>query len=61
MVKKPADADYSALTREIELSHKAPKLKVGNRVRITSYKNLFRKSYTENWSREIFINDSVLN
>ena len=29
------DADYSALTEEIELSQKAPKLNVGDRVRTT--------------------------
>ena len=29
------------------------------RVRITKYKNIFSKGYTENWSREIFIIDSV--
>ena len=38
--KKPIHADYSFLTEEIELSHKAPKFKVGNRVRITKYKNI---------------------
>ena len=34
-----------------------------DRVRITKYKkykNLFSKGYTENWSREIFIIDSLL-
>ena len=29
-------------------------------MRITKYKNIFSKGYTENWSREIFIIDSVL-
>ena len=32
--KKLVDADYSALTQETESIHKAPKFKVGNRVRI---------------------------
>ena len=54
------DADYSALTGKIESSHKAPKFKVGDRVRITKYKNIFSKSYTENWSKEIFVIESVL-
>ena len=58
--KKPINADYSALTEKIEMNHKAPKLKVNDRVRITKYKNIFSKGYTENWSREIFIIDSVL-
>ena len=39
---------------------KVPKLKVNDRVRITKYKNILKKGYTENWSREIFIIDSVL-
>ena len=29
-------------------------------VTITKYKNIFSKGYTENWSREIFIIDPVL-
>ena len=52
--KKPINADYSALTEKIETNLKAP------RVRITKYKNIFGKGYTENWSREIFIIDSIL-
>ena len=39
--KKLIDADYFALTEEIELSNKAPKFKVPDRVRITKYKNIF--------------------
>ena len=33
---------------------------MNDRVRITKYKNIFSKGYTENWSREVFIVDSVL-
>ena len=29
-------------------------------VKITKYKNIFGKGYTGNWSREMFIIDSVL-
>ena len=39
---------------------KALKFKVNDRVRINKYKNIFSKGYAENWSREIFIIDSVL-
>ena len=46
MVKKPVDANYSDFTEEIELSHKTPKFKLGDRVIITNYKNIFRKGYT---------------
>ena len=58
--KKPVNADYFALTEKIETNLKAPKFKVNDRVRITKYKNIFHKVHTENWSREIFIIDSVL-
>ena len=34
--------------------------KVGDTVRITKYKNIFSKSYTKNWSKEILVTDSVL-
>ena len=33
---------------------------INDRVRITKYKSFFSKDYTEYWSREIFIIDSVL-
>ena len=39
--KTPIYAYYSALTKEIESSHKATKSKVGDRVRITKHKNIF--------------------
>ena len=34
--------------------------KMNDRVKITKYKNIFSKGYTENWSREIFVIESVL-
>ena len=58
--KNPINADNSTLTEKINKNSKAPKLKVNDRVRITKYKNIFSKSYIKNWSREIFIIDSVL-
>ena len=58
--KKPVDADCSASTEKIDTNPKAPKVKVKDRVRITKYNNIFCKRYTETWSREIFIIDSVL-
>ena len=48
------------MTENFVSNPKAPKFKVNDRVRITKYKNIFSKGYTENWSREIFIIDSVL-
>ena len=58
--KKPINAEYSALTEKIETHPKAPKFKVNDRVRITKNENIFSKSYPKNWSREVFIIDSVL-
>ena len=53
--KNPIDADYSALTENIETNVTASKFKVNDRVRITKHKNIFSKGYTKTWSREIFI------
>ena len=47
--KKPINADYSALTEKNETNLKAPKFKVNDIVRISKYKNIFSKGYTENW------------
>ena len=58
--KTAIDADYSALPEEIETNLKAPGFKVGNKVMITKYKNVFCKGYTKNWSKKIFVIDSVL-
>ena len=52
--------DYSALTEQNETNHSSPKFKVNDRVRITQSKNIFSKGYFKNWSREIFIINSVL-
>ena len=60
IVKKSIDADNSALNKEIVTNLKSSKFKVGDRVRITKYKNSFSKSYTENCSKEIFVINSVL-
>ena len=58
--KKPINADYSVLTEKIEMNPKALKFLINDRVRITNYKNIFSKGYNENWSKEIFITNSVL-
>ena len=41
--KKPIDADYSALTKVVESTHKALKFKVCDSVSIIKYKNIFAK------------------
>ena len=46
-----------------ENNKKDSRFKIGDRVRISKFKNIFTKGYTPNWSREIFIvnkiNDTV--
>ena len=37
------------------LNEKNPKFKVGDRVRISKYKNNFAKGQTQNWSVEVFL------
>ena len=43
ITRKPINADYSVLTDKIEPNPKAPMFKVSDRVRITRYRNIFRK------------------
>ena len=46
-----------------EHNEKDSRFKIGDKVRISKFKNIFTKGYTPNWSREIFIinkiNDTV--
>ena len=42
-----------------ERNEKDSKFKVGDRVRISTYKNIFAKGYAPNWSSEIFIVDKI--
>ena len=45
---------------KFETNSKLLKFKVGDRVRITMYKNIFSKRYSKNCLKEIFVIDSVL-
>ena len=47
--------DYSFAKYNEESNEKDPKFKVGDRVRISKYKNIFAKGYDPNWSEEIFV------
>ena len=40
-------------------TNKKPKFTIGDRVRVSLLKNTFEKSYTSNWSQEIFIIDNI--
>ena len=59
LVKVPIDSDYSLLTEEIEASHKAINLKL-----VTESELLIKKCFSwtlhQNWSKEIFVIDSLL-
>ena len=46
LAKKTIDADCFDLTEQLVTNSKAPKFNVGDRVRITKYKSIFSKSYT---------------
>ena len=42
-----------------EHNEKNSRFKVGDRVRISKFKNIFAKGYMPNWSKEIFIVDKI--
>ena len=61
---KPIDVtsdSYAVYNEDSNVTN--PKFKVGDHVRISKYKNVFAKGYTQNWSEEDFdvskIKDSV--
>ena len=59
---KPIDVkDNTYLNVDKEINNKDPKFKVGDRLRISKYKNIFAKGYMPNWSEEVFIIKKVKN
>ena len=56
---KPIDVGNNKRVYIDEHNEKRSRFKVGNRVRISKFKNIFAKGYTPNWSSEIFIVDKV--
>ena len=47
---KPIDAkDNTYINIDKEVNDKDPKFRVGDHVRISKYKNIFAKCYTQNW------------
>ncbi|XP_043475947.1 uncharacterized protein LOC122507353 [Leptopilina heterotoma] len=63
---KPKDVtveDTRELLRRIRKLRRIPlkrsKFKVGDRVRVSKFKNIFEKGYTPNWTTEIFTVDKV--
>ena len=61
---KPIDVKNNKRVYIDKHNEKDSRFKVGDRVRISKFKNIFTKGYTPNWSKEIFIvnkiNDAVL-
>ena len=49
-VRSDSYAEYNGDSNE-----KGPKFKVGDHVRISKYKHIFAKGYTQNWSQEVFV------
>ena len=49
-VKSDCYAEYNE-----DFNKKDPKFKVGDHVRISKYKNIFAKGYTQNWSEEVSV------
>ena len=56
---KPIDVKDNKRVYMDEHNEKRSRYKVGDRVRISKFKNIFAKGYTPNWSSEIFIVDKV--
>ena len=59
---KPIDVkDNTYIDFKKKSNDKGPKLKVGDHVRISKYKNFFAKRYMPNWSEEIFVISKIKN
>ena len=56
---KPTDVRDNKRVNIDEHNEKDSRLKVGDRVRMSKFKNIFAKGYSPNWSSEIFIVDKV--
>ena len=59
---KPIDVkDNTYINSDKKINNKDPKVKVGDHVRISKYKNIFTKGYMPNWSEEVFVIKKVKN
>ena len=56
---KPRDVKDNKRVYIDEHNEKDSRFKVGDRVRISKFKNIFAKRYTPNWSTKIFIVDKI--
>ena len=59
---KPVDVTSNTyIDSNKEIHVKNTKFRIGDTVRISKYKNIFKKVYTPNWSEEIFVIKKVKN
>ena len=59
---KPINATSDSCVEYNEDSdEKDHRFKVGDHVRISKYKNIFAKGYTQNWSEEVFVISKIKN
>ena len=59
---KPIDVKRNTyINTSKEINNKDPKFKVGDRVRVSKYKNIFAKGDMPNWSEEVFVIKKVKN
>ena len=59
---KPIDVKpNSCAGYNVDSNVKDAKFKIGDRVRISKYKNIFAKGYDLNWSEEVFVIKKVKN
>ena len=59
---KPIDVkDNTYIDFGKEVNDNDPKFKIGYRVRIPKYKNIFAKGYAPNWSEETFVIKKIKN
>ena len=58
---KPIDIKNNTyINTSKKINYKDPKFKVGDRVRISKYKNIFAKGYMPNWNEEVLVIKNVL-
>ena len=62
IMMKPVDVKDDTYTHfKKEVNDKDSKIKVGDHVKISKYKNIFAKGYAPNWSKEVFIDSKIKN
>ena len=62
MKMKPIDSKNNTyINIDKEVNDKDPKFKVGDHAKESKYKNIFAKSYTPNWSEEVFVIKKIKN